>query len=130
MSTPIAVVAAVAAALVLGISSVADQRSTKRVKSERSLSPRILLDLVRQPLWLTAIGANLAGFALQVVALDFGSLALVQPLLVCDLVFAVLIWAVATVGLIAAGVGVSVLWLRSVLRRLGIGFRFEPAPTA
>jgi len=42
----------------------------------------------------------------------------------------VLIWAVATVGLIAAGVGVSVLWLRSVLRRLGIGFRFEPAPTA
>jgi hypothetical protein len=91
VSTPIAVVAAVAAALVLGISSVADQRSTKRVKPARSGSPRILLELVRQPLWLLAIGANLAGFALQVVALDFGSLALVQPLLVCDLVFAVLI---------------------------------------
>jgi hypothetical protein len=91
VSTPIAVVTAVAAALVLGISSVADQRSTKRVKPARSGSPRILLDLVRQPLWLTAIGANLVGFALQVVALDFGSLALVQPLLVCDLVFAVLI---------------------------------------
>ena len=91
MSTPIAVVAAVAAALVLGISSVADQRSTKRVKPARSGSPRILLELVRQPLWLLAIGANLAGFALQVVALDYGSLALVQPLLVCDLVFAVLI---------------------------------------
>jgi len=91
VSTPIAVVAAVAAALVLGISSVADQRSTKRVKPARSGSPRILLELVRQPLWLLAIGANLAGFALQVVALDYGSLALVQPLLVCDLVFAVLI---------------------------------------
>ena len=91
MSTPIAVVAAVAAALVLGISSVADQRSTKRLKPARSGSPRILLELVRQPLWLLAIGANLAGFALQVVALDYGSLALVQPLLVCDLVFAVLI---------------------------------------
>lgn len=91
MSTPIAVVTAVAAALVLGISSVADQRSTKRVKPARSGSPSILLELVRQPLWLLAIGANLAGFALQVVALDFGSLALVQPLLVCDLVFAVLI---------------------------------------
>jgi hypothetical protein len=91
VSTPIAVVTAVAAALVLGISSVADQRSTKRVKPARSGSPSILLELVRQPLWLLAIGANLAGFALQVVALDFGSLALVQPLLVCDLVFAVLI---------------------------------------
>jgi hypothetical protein len=91
VSTPIAVVTALAAALVLGISSVADQRSTKRVKPARSGSPRILLELVRQPLWLIAIGANLAGFALQVVALSFGSLALVQPLLVCDLVFAVLI---------------------------------------
>jgi hypothetical protein len=91
LSTPIAVAAALAGALVFGISSVADQRSTKRVKTRRALSPGILLDLARQPLWITAIGANLMGFVLQVVALDFGSLALVQPLLVCDLVFAVLI---------------------------------------
>ena len=42
-------------------------------------------------MWLTAIGANIAGFALQAVALAFGSLALVQPILVCDLLFAVLI---------------------------------------
>ena len=83
--------AALGAALVFGISSVADQRSTKRVKTERALSPTILLDLVRQPLWLIAIAANIAGFALQVVALSLGSLAVVQPLLVFDLVFAVLI---------------------------------------
>ncbi len=90
--TPLfAVVAAVAAALILGISSVADQRSTKRVESRRALSPRILLDLVRQPLWVTAVAANIAGFALQVVALSFGSLALVQTIVVCDLIFAVLI---------------------------------------
>ena len=105
MSPLIAVVAAVASALMLGISSVADQRSTKRVKSRRALSPRILLDLARQPLWLTALGANLAGFALQVVALNFGSLALVQPILVCDLIFAVLIlWS---------------SWRRSGTRRAG-----------
>jgi hypothetical protein len=40
----------------------------------------------------------------------------------------VLVWAITTIVLIVAGVGISVLWLRSVLRRLGIGFRFEPAP--
>jgi hypothetical protein len=80
-----------AGALLFGISSVADALSTKRVKTERALSPAILLDLVRQPLWLIGIVANLVGFALQVVALSFGSLALVQPLLVFDLVFAVLI---------------------------------------
>jgi hypothetical protein len=91
LSTPIAVVPAVAAALVFGISSVADQRSTKRVQTRRALSPRIFVDLVRQPLWVLAVGANAAGFALQVVALSFGSLAVVQPLLVFDLIFAVLI---------------------------------------
>jgi hypothetical protein len=88
---PFAVVAAIASALVLGISSVLDQRCTKRVESRRALSPRIVVDLVRQPLWLAAIGANIVGFALQVVALSFGSLALVQPILACDLMFAVLI---------------------------------------
>jgi len=91
LSAPIAVATAIASALVLGISSIADQRSTKRVESRRALSPRIIVDLVRQPLWLTAVGANVAGFALQVVALSFGSLALVQPILACDLMFAVLI---------------------------------------
>jgi preprotein translocase subunit SecG len=34
---------------------------------------------------------------------------------------------VATVGLIAAGAGASALWLRVVLRRHGLGFRFAPA---
>lgn len=89
--TTVAVVTALVAALCFGIQSVLDQRSTKRVKSERALSPAILLDLVKQPLWLIAIVANLVAFALQVVALSFGSLAVVQPLLVFDLVFAVLI---------------------------------------
>jgi hypothetical protein len=37
------------------------------------------------------------------------------------------VWAATTVVLIAAGVGASVLWLRSVLRRLSIGWRFAPA---
>jgi drug/metabolite transporter (DMT)-like permease len=89
--TPVAIVTALAAAGVLGLSAAIDQRSTKKVKTREPLSPRLLLDLVRQPLWLIAIGANVVGFILQVVALAYGSLALVQPLLVCDLLFAVLI---------------------------------------
>jgi len=87
----IAVISALVSALLLGLASVADQRSTKQVQSRRALSPRIFVDLARRPLWLIAIAANVAGFALQVVALSFGSIALVQPLLVCDLIFAVLI---------------------------------------
>ena len=87
----IAVAAAVCSALILGASSVAQQRSTKHVRRRRILSPRIMLDLVRQPLWLAGIAGSVAGFALQIVALRFGGLALVEPILACDLIFAVLI---------------------------------------
>jgi hypothetical protein len=86
-----AAVTAVGGALMFGVSDVADQRSTKRVASRKALSPRILLDLVRQPLWLTAVTTTVAAFALQIVALSLGSLALVEPILACDLVFATLI---------------------------------------
>lgn len=86
-----AVAAAVCSALILGAASVAQQCSTKNVRSRRILSPRIMLDLVRQPLWLAGIAGSVAGFALQIVALRFGCLALVEPILACDLIFAVLI---------------------------------------
>jgi drug/metabolite transporter (DMT)-like permease len=111
----LAVVLAVSAALVFGIASVADQRSTKRVKRRGPLSPRIFLDLARQPLWIASIGGTLLGFALQVLALRYGPLALVEPLLVCGLIFAVLINsylrrsldAVLIGGVIAAAAGVA-----------------------
>jgi drug/metabolite transporter (DMT)-like permease len=85
------VVLAVCAALLFGIASVADQRSTKRVKRRGPLSPRIFLDLMHQPLWLASVGGTLLGFGLQVLALRYGPLALVEPLLVCGLIFATLI---------------------------------------
>jgi drug/metabolite transporter (DMT)-like permease len=108
-------VAAIAAALVFGAASVADQRSTKRVKRRGPLSPRIFVDLARQPLWLVSIVGTVVGFALQVVALRFGPLALVEPLLICDLIFAVLIncylrnrWDGPLLGgVLAAAVGVA-----------------------
>jgi hypothetical protein len=34
------------------------------------------------------------------------------------------VWAVTTITLIALGIGASTVWLRSVTRKLGIGFRF------
>jgi hypothetical protein len=39
------------------------------------------------------------------------------------------VWAATTIMLIVAGIGVCILWMRSVLRRFGIGFRFAPAVT-
>ncbi len=91
MSDSTAITAALGAALIFGISTVVDQRSTKRVKRRAPTSPKIFLDLLRQPLWFASIAGTLAGFGLQVLALRFGPLALVEPILVCNLIFAVLI---------------------------------------
>jgi len=44
--------------------------------------------LVRKPLWLLGWVTNLIGFLVQATALHFGSVALVQPLLVTQLLFA------------------------------------------
>jgi drug/metabolite transporter (DMT)-like permease len=106
---------AVCAALVFGIASVADQRSTKRVKRRGPLSPRIFLDLARQPLWVASVCGTLIGFALQVLALRYGPLALVEPLLVLGLIFATLInaylnkrWDTLLIGgVIATAVGLA-----------------------
>jgi len=37
------------------------------------------------------------------------------------------VWAATTIALIAAGIGASTVWLRSMTRRAGIGFRFTAA---
>ncbi|WP_131742358.1 DMT family transporter [Actinomadura roseirufa] len=56
----------------------------------------LLRKLVRDPLWLTGWAVNLAGFAGQAAALHFGSTGLVQPLLVAQLVFTIVLGAVGT----------------------------------
>lgn len=87
-----AVVAALLNAINDGTAAVLEQRSTKQVATQHNpLSVRLIIDLLRRPLWLIAIVLNITGVILQIVALHYGALALVQPILVCDLIFAALI---------------------------------------
>jgi hypothetical protein len=127
-----AVVAALGSSLAYGITAVTEQLSTKRVQRRRALSFELLLDLLKQPLWLAGIAANVASFALQVVALRFGPLALVEPILVCDLIFAGLISAalrkrvdlVMAAGVVACAAGVAgfLVIARPSAGRQAIGF--------
>lgn len=91
----IAVGLGLAAAAMFGAASVLEMRSTKQVPQRAAMSPRLLVDLVRRPLFLASIVMNVAGAGLQVLALHFGSLTLVQPMLVLSLLFAVVIAAAA-----------------------------------
>jgi drug/metabolite transporter (DMT)-like permease len=48
---------------------------------------RLAMTLVRHPLWLLGAAAAVAAFLLQAAALHFGSLSIVQPVLVTELIF-------------------------------------------
>lgn len=88
------VCAAVAAAVLFGIASVLEQRNAKKVARRGALSPRLIVDLLKRPAFVGALGVNAIGGILQIVALHLGSLAVVQPLIVLNLLFAVVIAAV------------------------------------
>lgn len=47
----------------------------------------LLLRLARRPVWLLGLTSMILGFVLQVTALHFGALALVQPILAIELIF-------------------------------------------
>lgn len=93
---PLAVPLGLSAAFLFAASAVLQQRAahqTARAAPRRSRSvPGALLDLmrrlVREPMWLAGWLTNLLGFGMQALALHHGSVALVQPLLVSQLLFA------------------------------------------
>jgi drug/metabolite transporter (DMT)-like permease len=89
----ITVISALAAAVVFSLSSVLQQRSTHQVPERGALAPRLILDLLKHRMFLTALMVNAIGSLLQILALHFGSLAVVQPLIVLSLLFAVVIAA-------------------------------------
>jgi hypothetical protein len=79
--------------------------------------------------------SSLHGFFQGVTVLWAGIFLLLAVVLGILLVFVpvgiyVPIWAVTTIVLIGAGIAASVLWLRSTLRKHGIGFQFAPPADA
>jgi drug/metabolite transporter (DMT)-like permease len=90
MALVAAIVAAIAGAMSFAVSAILEQRATKQVPDRGVFAPRLLLDLAKRPVWIASIVATIIGVALQVTALHLGPLALVQPILVLDLLFAVL----------------------------------------
>jgi drug/metabolite transporter (DMT)-like permease len=90
----IAVGGALGASATDGITAVLDERQTKQVPTHRSaLAVGLIFALLHRPIWLLAIALNIVGVVSQIIALHFGALALVQPIMVCDLIFAVFLGA-------------------------------------
>jgi hypothetical protein len=64
------------------------------VAKRAPLDLRLFADLAANRLWLIGITVDISASAMQAIALHFGALALVQPILVLDLLFAVVITAI------------------------------------
>lgn len=83
------VVCALLAAVSFAFAAVMQQESTMTVATEKSLTPGLLLELIHRPKWLLGGLAMLVGFGLQAVGLAFGPIAVVQPIVVLELAFAI-----------------------------------------
>lgn len=88
MTRIIAAIAALAAGGSFAAAGVLQQRAASTKPQDESLSFRLLLDLARDPLWLLGIGFAIVSYVLDALALSYGPLVLVQPLIVSELLFA------------------------------------------
>jgi drug/metabolite transporter (DMT)-like permease len=81
------------AALLLGVGYVLQQRVAATAPLAELLRFELLLDLMRRPLWWVGIGCMVAGQLLAGLALQLASVALVEPLLSTNLLFALAVAA-------------------------------------
>ena len=88
MTQAVVVVLALVAALCAAIGIVVRQLSTRHVPADEGMSASMFTSLLRNRIWWAGTGAAVLGYVFQALALSFGSLLLVQPLLVSCLLFA------------------------------------------
>ncbi|MGD0083210.1 MAG: DMT family transporter [Acidimicrobiales bacterium] len=114
-----AVVFALAAALCNALATVLERIGVETAPPDASLSWKLVAHLLRRPVWFFGFAAMVGAFAFQVAALSQGGLTLVQPLLVTELLFLVVIlrvWFGRPLGWReAAGVTLTVAGLATFL---------------
>jgi drug/metabolite transporter (DMT)-like permease len=94
-TTGIAALLALAAAFMIGIGDVLEQRSAQQVTDKPVGTFALFRRLLRDRRWWTGSLVAAAGFGLQAAALGLGSVVLVQALSVTSLLFALIISAIA-----------------------------------
>jgi drug/metabolite transporter (DMT)-like permease len=79
---------ALMAALLFAVAATLQQKGALNLDGVSLGNPKSLVQLVGQRMWLFGTAALLVGYVLQAAALDRGRLAVIQPLLVATIVFA------------------------------------------
>jgi drug/metabolite transporter (DMT)-like permease len=112
-----AILLAVAASMCTATASVC-QRIGARSTETAGFDAWLLLRLARQPVWLLGVVSMIGGFVLQLIALRYGALALVQPILALELLFVFGYLAVAGAGRVKVR---RRDWLAAAAMSVGIG---------
>jgi len=86
-------VLAILAACANATSSVLQRRANLEVPRSENLTLRLIWSLMHEPVWFGGILAIIAGFLLQASALSSGQLATVEPILVAELPFTLILAA-------------------------------------
>jgi drug/metabolite transporter (DMT)-like permease len=120
--TAIAVLAALGAAGSFGVAAALQHRQAQLAPKSGDLSFRLLARLAGRPLWLAGIVLAAIAYGLQALALAFGPLSLVAPIVAMDLLFALPVAARHSRPLRAAD------WLGCVLAAGGIAAFLAAAP--
>lgn len=89
----LAVVCALGSSLLYALASVLQHRGAAGQPDEQSLKMGLLVRLARHPAWMLGLLCDIGGYVLQFIALGHGAIVVVQPLLVCGLLFALPIGA-------------------------------------
>lgn len=71
--------------------TVLQRKAALAVPAEHALRPRLMVDMIRQPVWVLGICGVMGAALFQALALISGPLALAQPVFVLELPFALLI---------------------------------------
>lgn len=84
---PIEIVLALVASVFTASASVAQRAAARPAPLELRFRWRLLFYLLRRPVWLFGILCMIGGFAFQLLALHFGDLSLVEPVIASELLF-------------------------------------------
>ena len=97
----VAIPLAVCAALCNALTTIFQRLGVETAPDAEGPRPEADPACVRRPIWYVGFAAMLGSFLLQAMALGFGGLSVVQPLMVAELVFLVVIlrvWFGAPLG--------------------------------
>ena len=120
------VACAVGAALSYALSNVLQQHEAEQLPQQATLKLGLLRQLARRPRWLAGVGADVAGFVLEALALGAGTLVLVEPILSTSLLLSLFLGASINRRQISKDA-----WIAAIVLAVGVALFLDiAAPTA